>query len=297
MRLVITRNAASAALLFVLACAHDPAGVQPESPTPSTLVAQAGAGATVMLSWTQCPDGDFESYTLWRSPAPGIANDPSQAVSVFAGLDPLLLFFTDSTAASGNTHYYALETRNTAGRKSWSNEEMVFVPDPDPGMTVYFIDPTWGSLSGDAILVRTPSGRNYLIDGGSSIPEWSCGNDRILPLLDSLGITRLDGIVATHPHSDHLGGLVDVLGSIPVETVWDCGWTGESSWVYEQFLDAVEDSGALYVVARRGMTLDWGAGLSVRVLHPTSSLGSGSMNNASIVLHVDLQSGQLSFCG
>jgi len=268
--------------LLILGCGSDPAGVLP--PTPSGLAATVQESGAVYLSWSQCPDPDFESYTLWRSVNPGIEGNPSQAVAVFFGMDVLSMVFTDTTASPGQHSYYALETRNESGLKAWSNEVGVFIPEPDPVLNVFFIDPTWGSLSGDAILVRTPGGRNYLIDGGSSVPQWSCGTDVIIPLLDSLGVTHLDGIVATHPHSDHIGGLVDILGTVPVDRVWDCGWPGESSDLYEQFLDEVDACGAQYTVARRGMTLDWGQELTVRVLHPTSSLGSGSMNNASIVL-------------
>lgn len=278
------RLAALLPVLLLSGCGNDPAGVLP--PTPSGLSATVLESGAVHLSWNQCPDPDFESYTLWRSGNSGIADDPSLATAVFSGMDVLSMVFTDSTASPGQYSYYALETRNTSGLKAWSNEVTVFVPDPDPVLTVFFIDPTWGSLSGDAILVRTPGGGNYLIDGGSSVPQWSCGTDVIIPLLDSLGVSHLDGIVATHPHSDHIGGLVDVLGTVTVDTVWDCGWPGEASDLYEQFLDEVDACGARYVVARRGMTLDWGQDLTVRVLHPASNLGSGSMNNASIVLMV-----------
>lgn len=285
------RLAALLPALLLSGCGNDPAGVMP--PTPSGLSATVLESGAVHLSWNQCPDPDFESYTLWRSCNPGVAGNPAQAMAVFSVMNVLSMVFTDSTASPGQHAYYALETRNASGLKAWSNEVEVFVPETDPLLTVFFIDPTWGSLSGDAILVRTPGGRNYLIDGGSSVPQWSCGTDVIIPMLDSLGASHLDGIVATHPHSDHIGGLIDILGTVPVDRVWDCGWPGEASWLYEQFLDEVGACGAQYIVARRGMTLDWGQELTVRVLHPTSSLGSGSMNNASIVLMLSF--GDVSF--
>lgn len=284
---MIARQGAVLLLALALGCGNDPAGIQAVPPTPSTLCAGVNqSGDRVDASWTQCPDDDFESYTLWRSDFPGISGNPSQAVAVFSSMDPLELSFSDAGVLPGQSLHYALESRNTSGLKSWSNEVSVAVPEPDPTLSVFFIDPTWGSLSGDAMLVRTPDGRNYLVDGGSSVPGWSCGADVVIPLLDSLGISSLEGIVATHPHSDHIGGLIDVLGQVPVETVWDCGWPGETSSVYEDFLEAVSASGAEYVVARRGMNLDWGPSLSVKVLHPTPALGSYSMNNASIVLRI-----------
>ena len=72
----------------------------------------------------------------------------------------------------------------------------------DP-LTVFFIDPGYDEYSGDAMLVRTPSGQAYLVDGGDAgqDPSWDCGESRVLPLLDSLGITHLDGIVASQERS------------------------------------------------------------------------------------------------
>ncbi len=167
-------------------------------------------------------------------------------------------------------------------------------PHADP-LTIFFVDPGYDQYSGDAILICTPSGRHYVVDGGDrgTSPPWDCGETRLLPLLDSLEVTSLDGIVATHPHSDHVGGLVALLEAMPVGTVWDSGWPYAPTPAYTDFLEAVEASGASYVVARRGMELDWGPGLEVEVLHPADPLDESEMNNASIVLR--LAHGQVSF--
>ncbi len=156
----------------------------------------------------------------------------------------------------------------------------------DP-LTVFFIDPGYSDYSGDAMLVRTPSGGSYLIDGGDhgSDPFWDCGESRVLPLLDSLGITHLDGIVATHPHSDHIGGLISVLETVTVDSVWDSGFDS-GSFVYGEFMDAVEACGSGLRILRRGDSLDWGPDLSVQVLHPVDPLDPGNINNASIVLRL-----------
>lgn len=66
--------------------------------------------------------------------------------------------------------------------------------------------------NGDACLVRTPEGYNILIDGG---PE---GND-VIKKLYSKGVRKLDLIILSHPHSDHINGLIEVLNEIPVNLV------------------------------------------------------------------------------
>lgn len=59
---------------------------------------------------------------------------------------------------------------------------------------------------GDALLLRTRSGRTVLIDGGKPGMGWSV----ILPALDALGIGQIDLAIATHAHQDHAAGLAEV---------------------------------------------------------------------------------------
>ncbi len=285
-------------LILAVSCGDSPSDYS-GNPAPSVLTVQLHADTAVYTSWTQCPNHDFNAYVLWRSQSPGIHEDPSQARAVrIVSNDPLQNTWIDETAEPGIHYWYALETRNEALLSSWSNEADLTVPVNEPGnLTVVFIDPSHGDLSGDAILVRTPSGNNYLIDGGSWTPAWSCGEDRILPLLDSLGIDRLEGMVATHPHSDHVGGLSDVLDAMPVDRVWDCAWKGEASGAYEYFLNSVEHSDAEYIPTYRDMILDWDPELTVKVLNPEKEPSSGNQNNASIVIRVTFKSVSFLFTG
>jgi competence protein ComEC len=296
------RTALFSALAFLVlsqGCGNSPTD-SPGNPTPSTLSISLLADSAVYSSWTQCPDSDFSAYVLWRSQSPGIQADPSAAQAVrIVSDDPLINSWTDTTVAQGETYWYVLETRNTGLLSAWSNEESLTVPLNEPtNLTVFFIDPSYGSRSGDAILVRTPNGFNYLIDGGDRSYSWSCGRHRIVPMLDSLGITKLDGVVATHPHADHVGGLIGVIEDFPVERVWDCGWTGDASATYEEFLQAVWESDAEFIEGYRGMTLDWDPDLHVEVLNPEPSPGSGvTMNNSSIVIRLSYEDVSFLFTG
>jgi len=69
---------------------------------------------------------------------------------------------------------------------------------------------------GDAIFLKTPEGRTALIDGG---PDGR-GRQKVAPLLKKCGVTRLDLVFGTHGHSDHLGGLDEVLDEIPAVAVY-----------------------------------------------------------------------------
>jgi beta-lactamase superfamily II metal-dependent hydrolase len=174
-----------------------------------------------------------------------------------------------------------------------------FADDP---LVVFFVDPTHDDFSGDAMVIRTPAGRTFLIDGGYledwAGGYWSCGEERILPLLDSLEVDYLHGVVATHPDADHVGGLIAVLDAFEgrVGTVWDSGYPYSASWIYEEFLQEVQQSGAAYVTPSRGDTLNWGGELLVQVYNPRDFV-EGEKNNASIVLRLTYEDIAFLFTG
>ena len=88
----------------------------------------------------------------------------------------------------------------------------------DPGkLEVTFINVG----QGDAILVQTPKGRTMLIDAGGSLSYSSFvfdpGSRVVVPALAKRGIRKLDLLVNSHPHEDHLGGIPAVLDYVKVE--------------------------------------------------------------------------------
>lgn len=274
--------------------------VPPASPpTPSELQGSytgSGTEGQISLSWTQCPDDDFHSYRLYRSESPGIQSDPASAYLMCENTGVSEVSWEDNGVQGLTTYYYAVETVDDTELSSWSNEVSVTTPDLTPRLTVFFIDPSHSSYySGDVMLLKTPGERFYLIDGGDRAGGWSCGVEKVLPLLDSLGADSLDGIVATHPHADHIGGLIGVLENIPVAVVWDSGYE-HSSLTYEEYLEAVYSNGSDFIIPRRGDILDWDDELLVECLHPVDPLGS-DINNASIVLRITFENVTFLFTG
>ena len=84
----------------------------------------------------------------------------------------------------------------------------VFLHLPPKNLSLTFFDVD----NGDSCLIRTPEGINILIDGG---PE---GKD-IVKKLHLRGIKKLDLVILSHPHSDHIDGLIEVLNEIPINSV------------------------------------------------------------------------------
>lgn len=66
---------------------------------------------------------------------------------------------------------------------------------------------------GDGLIIRTPSNKAYLVDGGSSDVK-KVGKYRIMPYLKSQGIGRLEAVIISHPDADHLNGALELFESI-----------------------------------------------------------------------------------
>lgn len=151
-------------------------------------------------------------------------------------------------------------------------------PDPDAGkLRVTAIDVG----QGDSTLIQTPGGRTILIDGGGGSDETDgdasdVGVKIVVPFLSYLGINRLDVLVLTHPHGDHVGGLAAVLRSQEIGTILDGTTLPYPSPAYAQFRALVRHKNIAYARAVRGMALDMGDGVTLRVLNPPPSPAFGT---------------------
>ena len=110
----------------------------------------------------------------------------------------------------------------------------------------------------------------------------------MVDFLRSRGVDELDGLVATHPDADHIGGLPDVLDAFPVSTVYLSGEDDKATTTFNTFLRAVQDEGSQVVAARAGLELEWG-GTDVTVLSPPPDsegglFGESNEDSVSMVL-------------
>jgi competence protein ComEC len=124
---------------------------------------------------------------------------------------------------------------------------------------------------GDAYLIRSPGNRAMLIDGGGELNAAQTGRDvgrlRVVPALRRAGVRRLDVVMLSHPHEDHVGGLPAVLENLPVGLVLDPG-VPHPSPSYARLLRLVESGRVPYRTARRGQVIDLSAGVRVTILYP-----------------------------
>ncbi|MHC1697209.1 MAG: DNA internalization-related competence protein ComEC/Rec2 [Geobacteraceae bacterium] len=79
---------------------------------------------------------------------------------------------------------------------------------------------------GESSLITLPDGKKMLVDGGGSFREGGLdpGERLLAPAFWHRGIERLDYLVLTHPHPDHLNGLLFLARNFPVGEFWESGW-------------------------------------------------------------------------
>ncbi len=119
---------------------------------------------------------------------------------------------------------------------------------PDDRLHLYFCDVG----QGDAILIKTPQNRQILVDGGQGDQVLNCLSDA-LPFYDH----TLDLVILTHPHADHVEGLINVLRTYQVEKVVFQQITYKSA-DYQEFIDLLGEKNlsTLKVVAGETLALD-----------------------------------------
>ena len=144
---------------------------------------------------------------------------------------------------------------------------------------------------GDAAFISTPLNRQIVVDGGPDPLDMV----RFLGENMPPGDRTLDLVVLTHPHADHLTGLVETMDRYEVGAVLErrIEYDGPGYAVWRELAGA---EGALVVDATPGQRVDMGDGAVVEVLGPPSRLPRGTesdVDNASVVVRVSY--GEVSF--
>lgn len=115
---------------------------------------------------------------------------------------------------------------------------------------------------GEATLIRTPQGKNILMDGGGIGDGF-----RIVQNLMGLGVKEIDLVIATHPHSQNIGGLLKVLEDLPVKEVLDSGFPYQSQ-VTNKYLQLIETKKIPLSFARAGQIIKFDSGIYMHIIAP-----------------------------
>jgi competence protein ComEC len=145
---------------------------------------------------------------------------------------------------------------------------------------------------GDAILVQDRTGACVLVDGGPD-PEL------IVRKLSAMGVKKLDVVVATHPHSDHVAGLLGVVERFPIGMVLDTDVNGEGCEPHHRLLGETRSRGIERVVGREGLFLKVSGEIELEVLYPPVGLDTSRLepNECSMVVMAKVSGGRVLLCG
>ncbi|MDR1463953.1 MAG: MBL fold metallo-hydrolase [Oscillospiraceae bacterium] len=165
-------------------------------------------------------------------------------------------------------------------------------PQPAGSFAVHFIDVG----QGDCALIES-GGQFMIIDGGERGAE-----NTVTAYLQDRGVKKLDYVVATHAHSDHIGGLAyGVLPRFPAGEIIAPRYSEESmptTKTYEKFLEAVAarvEDGAKATYAKPGTQYTLGDA-SFEVLGPLEDTGD-EYNNSSVVILLEYGGARFLFTG
>ena len=144
---------------------------------------------------------------------------------------------------------------------------------PDTGLRVHYIDVG----QADSILIQGPNNKNMLIDAGET------KDNAVLNYIDSLNINRLDVVIATHPHSDHISEMDDVIKKYDIGEFY-MPKVSHSSKTFENMLDALSEKNISPIAAKAGMSFEFD-GLNCEILAPVNG-NYESLNNYSVVIRL-----------
>ncbi len=199
----------------------------------------------------------------------------------------------------GNTAYISIEDTGIEDTgikdtsfEDYSIEDTEQVQEPDillsgiSDLKIYYLDVG----QGDSEFIILPNGETMLIDAGTS----SYGG-KVSSFIGSLGYSKINYLVATHPHADHIGGMSDVLDTFEIGTAYMPNAVTTTK-TYESFLSKLIEKQINTIQTVAGLTIIDDGYFSVRLLAPNSSEYK-DLNNYSAVIKITYGNSGFIFMG
>lgn len=137
----------------------------------------------------------------------------------------------------------------------------------------------------DSILIQLPNKETMLIDAGGDVRNY----------IRNLGIQKIDYLIATHPHSDHIAYMEEIVRGFEIGAVY-MPRVSHTSKTFENMLLAIQEKGITIKTAKAGVSILAQDELSVNIVAPVGS-GYESMNDYSAVVKVTYKETSMLFMG
>ena len=155
---------------------------------------------------------------------------------------------------------------------------------------IYYLDVG----QGDSELICLPTGETILIDAGLK-----SGSDRLTAYLKELGVDRIDILIATHPHADHIGGMEKVIQNFEIGEIYMPKVADDqvpTTATYTKLLEAIQAKGMKINQAKAGTTIFSNDNATLEILAPNNSEYK-DLNNYSIVTKLTYGNNRFLFTG
>lgn len=151
---------------------------------------------------------------------------------------------------------------------------------------------------GDAVIIRLPDGETMLIDAGQRNRHENMGEEVVLPVLEHLNIHKMDWVVMSHPHSDHIGGLISIKDQIVINNIIDT-FVQYDSWTYNTIIENALMNEVNISRFKKGDALSISKNALISFFAPDSQFAvlGHNVNNASIVFKLTYGESSFLFTG
>ncbi|MDZ7691696.1 MAG: ComEC/Rec2 family competence protein [Balneolaceae bacterium] len=149
---------------------------------------------------------------------------------------------------------------------------------------------------GDAALVSTPNDAHFLIDAGRWSPGYNSARYIILPHLRQEGIEKLDAVFLSHPHADHIGGIMELINEIPIDTIYNSGYTYDSK-LYQRYQEAAAEKSIPIKSLQAGTTINLDPSILLMAYGPLPSTSGSDPNEHSLILELIYRDTEFLFTG
>lgn len=153
-------------------------------------------------------------------------------------------------------------------------------------LNVHYIDVG----QGDSEFIEMPNGQTMLIDAGN--PE---NGSQIVTYIKGLGHTKIDYLVATHPHADHIGGMEDVVKGLDIGKIY-MPKASTNTKTFEDLLTAIQNKGLKINTAKSGVSMFKTGSLSADIIAPVNITGD-DLNQYSAVIMLTYGENKFLFTG
>ncbi|MBI2023097.1 MBL fold metallo-hydrolase [Candidatus Giovannonibacteria bacterium] len=168
--------------------------------------------------------------------------------------------------------------------------QAVFEKESEPDLAVYFLNVG----QGDSIFIQARDGTQVLIDGGPNSQVLSKLGS-VMPYYDR----SIDAVILTHPHKDHVSGLIEVLKRYEVGAVFESGMEYNTSEAGE-FERLIFSKGVKKIDVKGPTKLSFFNGGEIKFLYPDVSFEGRSLKNAHdamLVAELIFESKKIMFMG